>query len=239
MYSTARPGQSAFTLIGIVLAIFVLTLAISPDVHARDRSPLSKIERDRVIDAGVESLRASRVIARKVNRSDRRRNLLLVERRPGEKGQSTRRANVFIYDYDVDKLIHLVVNAKSGKVVHRSALTDVQLPLIDEEIQVATNIVFSNPSSRARLEEEFLRTTGTELANISQIHFKAFSFTADAVRSDAGSNGVARCGRSRCTQILMYTADKVVLDVSPIVNLSNNTVLAVTSGGMGLDGQIR
>jgi len=134
-------------------------------------------------------------------------------------------------------------------VVHRSALTEVQLPLIDEEIQWATNIVFSDADARARLEEEFLRATGTELDNISQIHFKAFSFTADAVSADARrtdvrragetSNGVARCGRSRCTQILMYTADKVVLDVSPIVDLSKNTVLAVTSNGLGLDGEIR
>lgn len=239
MFSTARPGQSAFALIAFVLTTLALT-ALAPSVaDARDRSPLSKIERDRVIDAGVNSLRANRLIAKNVNRSDRRRNLLLVERRPGEKGLSTRRANVFIYDYDVDKLIHLVVNARSGKVVHRSALKDVQLPLIDEEIQWATNIVFSDRNARAQLEREFLRATGTELDNISQIHFKAFSFTADASSADAAQDKIAQCGRSRCTQILMYTADKVVLDVSPIVDLSKNTVLAVNSGGLGLDGEIR
>lgn len=239
MYSTALTSSlRQIATIAVCASIGFVTPAL-----AKDRSPLSQIERLRVIEAGIESAGANHVIAKKINRDGRRRSLLLVERRPGEKGQSKRRANVFIYDYDVDKLIHLVVNASSGKVVHRSALTQVQLPLIDEEIQWATNLVFTDVNTRARLEAEFLRTTGKDLQDISEIHFKAFSFTADPVEKTGDTTErarkIARCGRSRCTQILMYTADKVVLDVSPIVDLSKDIVLAVSSDGLGLDGEVR
>ncbi len=238
MYSTVVARRVRGTLvIAICASLFVVTPA-----SAKDRAPLSQTEKARVIEAGIESARTTRTIAQKIKRDSRRRSLLLVERRPGEKGHSNRRANVYIYDYDADKLIHLVVNARSGKVVHRSALTDVQLPLIDEEIQRATNLVFSDPNTRSRLEQEFLSATGKHLQDISQIHFKAFSFTADTVDSRDladSARSITRCGRSRCTQILMYTADKVVLDVSPIVDLSGNTVLTASSGGLGLDGEVR
>jgi len=154
-----------------------------------------------------------------------RQALLLIERRPAPKGDHRRLANVFVYQYEDDVLSHMVIDTADHSLVHSIRMTEVQLPLIDDERQHAVNILFSNQTSRGLLEDEFKRVTGKRLNELSQIHYKASTFVTDG---EPGPD-TGECGVRRCARILMYTADNVVLDLAPVVDLSRESVLSVVS----------
>ena len=52
---------------------------------------------------------------------------------------------------------------------------------------------------------------------------KAFSFTAESMPEQLNPAS-QQCGLNRCAQVLLYTHDSVVFEISPIVNLSAGLV---------------
>jgi len=205
----------------MVVAVIYLT----QPAFARDASPLSATEQATIVAATGLRAGLSFDLSASLVESVERQALLLVERRPSPKGDHRRLANVFVYQYDDDVLNHMVFDTADNSLLHSVRMTQVQLPLIDDERQLAVNILFSDRKSRAVLESEFERVTGRRLDELSQIHYKASTFVADGepdTRTDS-------CGVRRCARVLMYTADNVVLDLAPIVDLSNESVLTVVT----------
>lgn len=150
--------------------------------------------------------------------------LLLVERHPNEKGQTTRLADVYTYDYATDETIINVVNLDTNQLVSSTRQQNLQLPLTETELQRASDLIFADDEERSLLDAEFRRITGQTLSNPQQqLQVKAFVFHASSLPEQLNAAS-EQCGLHRCAQVLLYTADSVVFEVSPIVNLSAGVI---------------
>ncbi len=149
--------------------------------------------------------------------------LLLVERSHLNKNDNGRKADVYVYDYESNELIHSVIDLRSERVISTSRSQDVQLPLTAAEIERATDLVFGEEEQSRLLKDEYRRIVGQELLDPSQLNIKAFTFRADSMPQQVNRASSA-CGIHRCALLLLYTADQVVFEISPIVDLSTNII---------------
>jgi len=99
----------------------------------------------------------------------------------------------------------------------------VQLPLTNSELKRAKDIVFEDEDERAILEDEYRRITSLEMTDTSDLNIKAFTFLADSLPNRVNEASKS-CGIHRCAQLMLYTQDNVVFEISPIVNLSAGVV---------------
>ena len=154
--------------------------------------------------------------------------VLLVERRDESKekyedGDWTRRADVYIYDYSNDTLRHSIVDVESGRVDSEEILQGVQLPLTEGEVQRALGIAFGDQATVQAIEGRYREISGEILESPEQLEVKAFVFLSDS--KPEGLNPEAQaCGVHRCAQLLLYTKDRVVIEVQAIVDLSTGRV---------------
>jgi len=150
--------------------------------------------------------------------------LLLVERNE-EKGAPVgqRRADVFIYDYANNELIQSLVDLNTSEIIHSERKQGVQLPLTNNELKRAKEIVFEDEDERAILEEEYRRITSHEMTDTADLNIKAFTFLADSLPNRI-NEASKLCGVHRCAQLMLYTQDNIVFEISPIVNLSEGVV---------------
>jgi hypothetical protein len=98
-----------------------------------------------------------------------------------------------------------------------------QPPLVDTELARAISIVFEDPEELSILQNEYQRITGEQLSSIDQLQYKAFTFFADSMPGVVNEASTV-CGTQRCAQLVLYTHDNLVFEVSPIVNLSAGVV---------------
>lgn len=157
--------------------------------------------------------------------------VLLVERHDAKQaahtqGSQPRQADLYAYDYATDTLIHTTVNVQSGAVVATEALQDVQLPLTANEEQRALGFIQSDGALWSTLAERYQQITGTPLRAVTQLEKKVAVFQAD-VMPDRVNAAAAHCGRHRCAQVLLFTTDKTLLEIMPIVDLSLGQVVQV------------
>lgn len=161
------------------------------------------------------------------------RQLLLMEPRILEKDAGDRReADIYIYDYATDEVIHFIIDMVDRALLHSARVRNVQLPLVEDERATALDIAFRNEVNRRQLDAAFLAATGRTLDSIREIKYKAFVFLAASVSEQKAIN-VRECGLHRCAKLLLYTADNTALDLSPIIDLSSRRVLQITDPQQG------
>ncbi|GAB4436552.1 MAG: hypothetical protein Kow0031_18270 [Anaerolineae bacterium] len=219
-------------LVGIVVALFLLTATLVVAAPA----PLWTLLLGEPLRSGTDPLSAGEVSAARqlVQQSGAlsaqlaaggRSELLLVERHQEPKavrqqGAWPRRADYYLYDYDTDTLLHSVINLETGAVDEMSRAQDVQLPLTDNEIGQALAIALADAPTRAAIEQEFRRVSGTPLNDPArQLQVHALVFRAAAMPGNLAP-AFAGCGRQRCGQLILSTPDNVLINIVPIVNLS-------------------
>ena len=127
------------------------------------------------------------------------------------------------YDYTSDELITTVVDLDNNQVISIERNRNMQPPMAAAEIERAINIVFQDDEERSILNSEFTRITGQALASIDQLQYKAFTFLSDSM-PNVVNEASKPCGEQRCAQLMLYTHDNIVFEVSPIVNLSAGVV---------------
>jgi Cu2+-containing amine oxidase len=159
------------------------------------------------------------------------REVLLVERREASKaayasGNWQRQGDVYVYDYATDDLIHAVVDVQSGEVVTVERLQGVQLPLTQQEEQRALALVQADDAVWTALAERFQAITGEPLQRIDQLQGKVSLFYGDAM-PDRLNESSQQCGQRRCAQVLLFTVDKTLLELMPIVDLSQGQVVQI------------
>ena len=132
-------------------------------------------------------------------------------------------ADVTSYDYATDELIIAVVNLDTDEVISTKRHKNMQPPMAQAELTRALTIVLDDPEERSILNVEFKRITGQALNTIDQLNYKAFTFFADSMPTVV-NNASSSCGAQRCAQLMLYTHDNIVFEVSPIVNLSAGVV---------------
>lgn len=205
----------------IALAALCL-IVLSKNILAKDLDPLSPAELSQAVSLAAPEQRAQLAMRSHASAPAivHTLELLLVERRPVDKEQPGRRlADVYSYDYRSDETIHSIVDLNTQERVQTERVQKLQLPLTENELARASQLIFNDPEQLSQIQIEYKRITGQTLIKPEQLHVKAFVFTADSLPE--GLNAASQnCGIQRCAQVLLYTHDSVVFEISPIVNLS-------------------
>ena len=208
-----------------ITAMFLTTATIAQtSSHPNDPISMDEVSKINWLMSGPK-LAARGVDADKLSTiTSNSQEVLLIERNK-EKGapKDQRRADVFIYDYSTNELIESLVDLYTSEVIHSERKKGVQLPLTENELKRAKEIVFEDEEERAILEAEYKRITSTDLSDTAQLNIKAFIFHASSLPNRV-NEASKQCGVHRCAQLMLYTQENIVFEISPIVNLSESVV---------------
>lgn len=214
--------QKNFRALFTGMVLFFSTLP--PLVAANGLDPLDPSEVTQAITLNNNGLSSTRTLSLDNITAPSEPELLLVERHPTAKGQTQRLADVFTYDYQTNETVRTVIDLTTNRVTEVERQQNLQLPLTEKEIQRTFELVFNDDEERNLLNTEFQRITGQQLTNPQQqLEIKAFVFHASSLPEQLNTAS-EQCGLHRCAQVLLYTADSVVFEVSPIVNLSAGVI---------------
>lgn len=211
------------------IAISLMSVSAFAQSPSHNNDPLTLNEVSKISSLLVAPIAAPSLASRGANADvssivTNSQEVLLIERNE-EKGapSAQRRADVFIYDYASNELIESLVDLNTSEVIRSVRKQGVQLPLTENELKRAKQIVFEDEDERAILEDEFLRITSNELTDTAELNIKAFTFYADSLPNRV-NEASKQCGIHRCAQLMLYTHDNIVFEISPIVNLSEGVV---------------
>lgn len=215
--------KAVLKIASVLIAIASVSVYAETPKHNNDPLSLNEVSMASLLTAGP-SLAARGVNTEMSSITSSSQEVLLIERNE-EKGAPSdqRRADVFIYDYSTNELIEALVDLNTSEVISSERKQGVQLPLTNNELKRAKEIVFEDEDERAILEEEYRRITSREMTNTSDLNIKAFTFLADSLPNRI-NEASKQCGIHRCAQLMLYTQDNVVFEISPIVNLSEGVV---------------
>lgn len=133
------------------------------------------------------------------------------ERRP-----KVRRANVLVYVYSEDILLHSIVNLESNVVDDVIVTKGVQPLISPDEALHAVNIALADAEVGPLIRQQFEERTGTPLVRPNQLRITAGVYTA----ANMPSRTTARdCGAHRCAQLRFKP------NLVPIVDLSTEQVV--------------
>jgi hypothetical protein len=163
--------------------------------------------------------------------------VLLVERHQENKeamsqGNWPRRADVYVYRYADDTLVHSLYNYESGQIDLVEEAQGTQLPLTQAERELAVEIALGDPALRSLLNGEYTRITGQPLNDAEQLDVRVFVYIAGAA-PELETPAAAACGLNRCAQLLILTPDNATLEYLPIINLS--TLKVASSAPLALN----
>ena len=205
-----------------LLLCLPLVLAALP-TQAGSLDPLSAAEMERAIQQASSVLPVATTRQLINNASTPAPERLLVERHLNAKGETARLADVYTYDYATNETLISVIDLDTNKILSNKREKNLQLPLTDNELKRASDLIFADDEQRSLLDAEFKRITGKTLTDPQQLQVKAFVFHASSLPEQL-NDASKQCGLHRCAQVLLYTADSVVFEVSPIVNLSAGVI---------------
>jgi Cu2+-containing amine oxidase len=224
----------------ILAAAAIATLFSLTSAYAKSMDPVSDSEIDKATSLAMQSLQTPVVARRSVSTTQVATasasissaettstvQFLNVETHRFDKGDSNsdaRWTDVSAYDYATDELIINVVNLDTNAVVSSKRYTNMQPPLVKDELDRALSIVMDDEEERSIIDNEFKRITGQTLTSMDQLQYKAFTFFADSMPNVVNTASKS-CGANRCAQLMLFTHDNIVFEVSPIVNLSAGVV---------------
>jgi hypothetical protein len=152
--------------------------------------------------------------------------VLLVERHQESKdndkdNDEVRRADVFIYVYPENLLLHVIANLSSNAVDEVEVTQGVQPLITQEEASHALNIALDDAEAGPLIREQYEQITGKSLVRPSQLLMDAGVYTA----SDYPVPTARACGVHRCAQLLLSVPNSFPLDVIPIIDLSTQRVV--------------
>ncbi len=224
----ARQGAKIIGALVVVAALAAVGSSFAgaqSDDTRRGTDPLSGDEQSAAVDeagaasgGGTESAGANGLPERLV---------LLVERHEEAKDAdpAMRRADVYEYSYRDDTLTTSVVDLESGRVDETTSSQGTQLPLVEVESARARDLLFADQEFIGRLEVEFEAATGRPLDDPSaDLLVQPIVFRADSMPVVA-RGGAAECGVKRCAQFLIQSTDHLLINLFPLVDLSDGVVL--------------
>lgn len=219
---TSFLATSTFSITALITTMASFLLVNSCYAHPND--PLSLDEINKVVSLTQVKAVARSATASSATSPNNNKEVLLVERhqqKNAPKGQ--RYADIFTYDYATNELIEALVDLNTSTVIRSERKRGVQLPLTENELERAKRIVFEDEDERQILENEYHRITSRPLTDTSELNIKAFSFTADSLPNRV-NEASKLCGIHRCAQLMLYTGENIVFEITPIVNLSKGVV---------------
>ncbi len=235
-----RRRWHAVALVFVIASAFTLGMAFDAEADGR-RNRFRKLdggERSRAVEHARGAARPA--LARRADRSAEayyRSEVLLVERHRYAKGEEAARrlADVYVYDYDQDRVSAVVVDLDTDEVVKVDVVEGMQLPLTEREVDRALAMAIADETFGPRLLEDFRTVTGRDLGRAENLDVKGFVYRADSMRAETNRESRV-CGKHRCAQLMIRTPEGIVLDL-PIVDLSRGRLL--DSREFGLNGRDR
>lgn len=205
-----------FKMAGLSLLIALGSTA----TQASGTDPLSSEELQKALAISTPASAARSTRRSSTSAANTHQELLLIERRPTDKEATEQRlADVYHYDYARNETIHTIVDLDTQQTLSTRHQQYLQLPLTENELQRSSAIIFSDPEQAVLIRNEYQRITGEYLNSPQQLNIKAFAFSADTLPEQLNPAS-QQCGLHRCAQVLLYTHDSLVFEISPIVNLS-------------------
>lgn len=157
-------------------------------------------------------------------------SVVLVERRQETKEVMAaawpRRADVYVYRYADNTMLHSVYNLDTGQVDASEVLRGVQLNLTEQERQLAVEIAWADPDLRASIADAYQSHGGVTLRGPEEIDARVFTYVGGTAPDLEGPGGAA-CAVDRCAQLLILTPDGATLETLPLVNLTQLQVTAI------------
>lgn len=198
--------------------------------------PLTANEAERALALALQA-NESFIQHAATNGSATRLEILSVERYDAPKASTskgaspaaalTRRGEIYLYDYGTDTLIRTIVALESG-AGQREEMRGVQLPLTVSEEARAVELVRGDPALWAALADRYRLITGDALTSVDQLEVKVSLFLGESMPDQVNADA-RQCGQHRCAQVLLFTVDRTLLEVMPIVDLSQGSVVQLLS----------
>ena len=218
----SRKKSSLFLTVSTFLVAVITSSFAITSAYAHPNDPLSLDEISKVVS--LTQVKAVARSAASTSASHSSKEVLLVERHQQKNApQDQRYADIFTYDYETNELIESVVDLNTSAVISSKRTQGTQLPLTENELERAKRIVFEDEDERQILENEYHRITSRPLTDAKDLNIKAFSFTADSLPNRVNESSKL-CGIHRCAQLMLYTGENIVFEITPIVNLSKGVV---------------
>jgi hypothetical protein len=130
-----------------------------------------------------------------------------------------RTADVYFYDYKTNKLFKQIVDLDSGKLTKSYDAAGLQLPAAKREVTAAFDLLLADPLG-AEFKTAYRTTTGKDYAGPDDV-----AVTAHIYHARPADTGAAQCGKHRCLQLVVESANGVFIDVNDIIiDLSGRTV---------------
>jgi len=149
--------------------------------------------------------------------------------------QGSRKAIVQIYDYDNNQLLTTTVNLSNRQVSRAVVNRGKQPPLATGERQHAIRIALADSATMRTLSRVYERVTGRALTDPrSQLKLRPRNFHTSYAENDEGPDA-GDCRRQRCVQLSVVTADSIRINVVPVINLSEATVVTLLRTGASED----
>ncbi len=206
------------------LSLLIAFALFNTALQASDTDPLSPVEQEKALAISASAPATNQRNRRSTPTNNTATELLLIERRLMDKERAPRRlADVYHYDYSSDETIHTIVDLETQEIISTQRQQYLQLPMSENELERSKNIIFTDPEQAALIKNEYQRITGKHLRSPEQLNIKAFIFSADTLPEQLNPAS-QQCGLHRCAQVLLYTHDSIVFEISPIVNLSAGIV---------------
>ncbi len=214
-------------IVSFTFVIFLALITIS-NPQAGSLDPLTNQEIEKASElmlAGTQS--DSQAAQSEQSESTSQIETLLIERHAVAKGaenQAARLVDVFTYNYDTNILNQTIINLSTNSVVSTTHNKEVQLPLTENEITRATEVVFGDQDEVDLINQAYQRVTGETLTQPDQLEIKAFTFLGNSLPGVSNEESM-NCGNHRCAQLLLYTPEKVAFEISPVIDLSTKKVI--------------
>lgn len=166
--------------------------------------------------------------ARNAAASDRFEVLSVERHDDGEPpARGVRRADVSVYDYASDTLRQYVVDVRDGSIDATLSGRGTQPPLSRAEQARVVAITLADRDAMALLASAYRAATGVTLTDArGQLTMVPIVFRGDSIAGGASGRAPSACGVARCAQLLVSSADGLLVDRSPVVNLSKGEVVA-------------
>ncbi|GIF02672.1 hypothetical protein [Actinoplanes siamensis] len=122
-----------------------------------------------------------------------------------------RQAELYYYDYASEKLFKQVVDLTTGKLAKSFSAAGMQPPASAQEAKAALDLLVADPLG-ADFKAAYRKATGQDLSGTAGLVPTAHIYT-----SKPADRGATQCGKSRCVQLIVKTADGHFINVTDIV----------------------
>lgn len=141
---------------------------------------------------------------------------LSIELDERKKGEHSRRARVYQFNYQLKQSRLVLVDLENGIIMQQQVIDSVHLPLNEEEIATARRLVEQQTDIMEKLNKSQTRRGLSHLTDLSAIELKASIFEPDNQQHD--------CATQRCALISLFDQTRTVFSVEPLVNLQSLSV---------------